>query len=214
MTPETCHWPMRFCPVTRQTTHRCAISWPRSSVNTARPDARLADGPRHSHTEEVLAEMRQANPPVQYLEWARPRSAYRPTGEGLTGQALAGSNAWGAGQGVAPGRCALCLRGKCRQRRQERGMRKRQLKWLWVRLRTAPDVGRPDACRWRPEPAHKRRWVKIWHEIYRNATSAEGLNGRPPVKADSRRRRWPQASLYSGFYRSGTMGTGVGAQAA
>ena len=82
-----------------------------------------------------------------------------------------------------------------------------------------PETARPPAtitvlsagCRWRPEPAHKRRLVKIWHDICRNATSAEGLNGRPPVNAASRRRRWPKASVYSGFYRSGTMGTGVGA---
>jgi hypothetical protein len=84
----------------------------------------------------------------------------------------------------------------------------------WSRGEAATASGMDRQCRWRPEPAHKPRWVKIWHEICRNATSAEGLNGRPPVNAVSRRRRWPKASVYSGFYRSGTMGTGVGAQAA
>ena len=50
-------------------------------------------------------------------------------------------------------------------------------------------------CGWRSESAYKRRRAKSWHGSCRNAIRAKGLDGRPPVNAVSRRRRWPKASV-------------------
>lgn len=84
-------------------------------------------------TEEVLAEMRACDPPVQYLV-GTPEGTTDPPGEGAARHALAGGAAGGRGEASAAGRRALCLRPKPRSRRQGAGDTPAPLKWLWKRL--------------------------------------------------------------------------------
>ena len=68
-------------------------------------------------TEEVLAEMRAADPPVQYLV-GTPKGRLDQLGKRSRRQALARGPTRGAGQALAARRRALCLRPKPRPRRQ------------------------------------------------------------------------------------------------
>ena len=84
-------------------------------------------------TEEVLAEMRQADPLV-YTWLARPRRV----GQARTGAArptFAGGPGWCGGQAPAAGPRSLRVGKEPHAHPKERAMRRRQLKRLWGRLR-------------------------------------------------------------------------------
>ncbi len=72
-------WPMKCWPATPPTRRRCAPSSRRSKRNTARRE-RIWVMDRGIPTEDVLAEMRRADPPVAYLV-GTPEGTARQTGE-------------------------------------------------------------------------------------------------------------------------------------
>jgi len=85
-------------------------------------------------TDAVLAEMRQADPPVSYLV-GTPKGRLSKLEKALL------DKPWQAGargyrrQGAAAGPGDLRLRASRAPHPQERAMRRRKLKWLWSRLK-------------------------------------------------------------------------------
>jgi hypothetical protein len=85
-------------------------------------------------TEEVLAEMRQADPPVQYLV-GTPKARLNRLGKDLLGKPWQEARP-GVQVKLLPQDGELYVFAESADRiAKERGMRKRQLKWLWARLK-------------------------------------------------------------------------------
>lgn len=94
--------------------------------------ANLAVRPR-SPTEEVLQEMRASDPPVQYLVGT-------PKGRLTALERVLLEKAWikareDAREAIRAGSGAVRVCRESRSHRQGTGMRRRQLKWLWQRLK-------------------------------------------------------------------------------
>ena len=85
-------------------------------------------------TEEVLAEMRAADPPVHYLV-GTPKGRLTRLEKQSGGQAVARGPPRRAGQAIGAGGRALRVGAKPRPGRQRAAMRRRQLKRLWARLK-------------------------------------------------------------------------------
>src|SRR5271166_3166700 len=118
-------------------------------------------------TEETLAEMRQADPPVP-ISGRRAERTPEPARARPRRQALAGGSPRHRGQAVAAGRRTLRVRAKPRQGRQgTRAMRRRQLKGLWARLK---ELHRMSVNLTRDEPLiklgqAKAKWPRGWRLI-------------------------------------------------
>ena len=98
-------------------------------------------------TEEVLAEMRQADPPVQYLV-GTPKGRLNRLEKDLVEQALAGGAPGRAGQAVAAGRRALRVRREPRPGRQGARDAPAAIEGVMgATERAAPDVRQSDARR-------------------------------------------------------------------
>jgi hypothetical protein len=85
-------------------------------------------------TEEVLAEMRQANPPVQYLV-GTPKGRLNPLEKDLLGKPWQEATPGGQVKVLPQDGVLYVFAESADGAAKERGMRKRQLKWLWVRLK-------------------------------------------------------------------------------
>lgn len=131
--PRACRLPTRCSPVTPPTRPRSRLSSPASSASTAKRDA-CGVGTRGVPTEEVLAQMRAADPPVHYLVGT-------PKGRLTRLEAALLEKPWHAARpGVRVKLLAqdadLYVFAESRDRVvKARSMRRRQLKWLWERLK-------------------------------------------------------------------------------
>src|SRR3984893_1045448 len=104
-------------------------------------EAHLVDGPRHPDRGRADRDAGVRSPgPIPRRHAQGPPD---PIGEGPPREALAAGPAGGPGQALAARRRTLCFRRQRQPRRQEpapakageRAMRRRQLKWLWARLK-------------------------------------------------------------------------------
>src|SRR5437660_9078555 len=123
---------MRCCRGTRRTTRRCASSCRRSTQYGKAQRVWVMD--RGIPTEDILAEMRQADPPVSYLVGTPKRRLAKLE------QALLGLPWHAVREGVEvkllPQDQDLYVLARSRTRiHKERAMRRRQLKRLWARLK-------------------------------------------------------------------------------
>ena len=95
-------------------------------------------------TEAVLADMRASDPPVQYLV-GTPKGRLSRL-EKQRWPSLGSRRARASRSSCWPRQRTLCVRRECRARQQGTAMRRRQLKWLWKRLRelAAMEVSREE----------------------------------------------------------------------